>query len=125
MVRGCSGAMRIRIARKALTHFKNLEACSPRKLVNSQMTECSRCIRLTSHLSPLTSPIPPPPSPLLPRPSRVLVDIVASNQLHWNENEVFLGLLTLHDSVADLDRFLRHGVWILSGGRIEESLPAP
>ena len=63
--------------------------------------------------------------PLLPRPSRVLVDIVASNQSHWNQNDVFLGFLTLHDSVADLDRFLSHRVWILSDGRIEESLPAP
>gem|GEM_PF-5173782 len=61
MVRGCSGAMRIRIARKALTHFKNLEACSPRKLVNSQITECSRCIRLTFHLSPFTFHFSPRP----------------------------------------------------------------
>src|SRR5271165_6258888 len=68
MVRGGSRAVRTRIASSldslCWAHpVKNLEARSHRKLVNSQITECSRLD--SSHLSLLTSHLSPPPAYLV------------------------------------------------------------
>src|SRR5919112_4869000 len=48
-------------------------------------------------------------------PALVLGDVLARDQRRGHQNHGLLGLLAVHDLVADLDRLLRHGVGILAG----------
>ena len=52
-------------------------------------------------------------------PALVLVDIVASDQLGRDKDDVFARLFPGHDLCAHFDRLLRHGVRILGGGGLE------
>jgi hypothetical protein len=57
----------------------------------------------------------------IPRPTFVVLDVIVSNQLNWNQDGSCGGSFIVDDSVTDLNSFANHREWVLSSTRRQQA----